>query len=133
MNTKHRWETTCTIYDPERARFWLSALGCNTVPVTSVRAARAELPGLGAQDVYMLDLAALWPEQIEKVVKGLAVRFGLTADQVLQDLGRGVPILAQGCYVTGPETAEGWRFVEDNPEIDLPERDYEAGESETGW
>ncbi len=92
---------TVTITNPERAAEWRDILGTTTAPVVSPTLQRAQLPGRPRAWVYLLDLAALTPEQTIRLTQHLARKFGLDDALVTQLLAdEGCPILADDCTLT---------------------------------
>jgi hypothetical protein len=99
MNTRHKWDTTATVYDPERKAWWESVFDTNCVPIKDLRPQLCKVPLMGETLAYLLDLAALWPDQRVKLVEGLAQTFGLPVEVVSLEIDRGVPIPVAGVYV----------------------------------
>jgi hypothetical protein len=103
MNTKDNWQTTATIHDEHRVAVWGSIFPGAVVPIKSILPSRADLPGHPDALVYFLDLNAITDEQRQKLIEALAALFGLTEDEVRNDLPRGVPILADDVIVSSTD------------------------------
>jgi hypothetical protein len=93
---------TATIHDPERAAEWKAMLGTTTVPIKSNNPTMAALPGHNkTQMVYMIDLNRITPEQLERIVQRIAIKFEYTIKWVKELLHHhGIPILAKDITVT---------------------------------
>lgn len=107
----------------ERAELFQKVFGTNTVCVVSPLPQRVDLPGLGEQSVYMLDMNEVTPEQRERLKEELARRFCLLEDEVDEQLDvYGVPILADHCVMTATGAALGLLMPDDlfglNPGLD---------------
>lgn len=83
---------TITIHG-ERGDELERVLGKRTFPV-KLPSLLADLPGLGEKRVYLLDLNAMEPAEVEKIVKHLANKFGLSIEEAAEELKeQGIPIL----------------------------------------
>lgn len=84
----------------ERAELFQKVFGTDTVCVMSHLPQRANLPEIGEQNVYMLDMNEVTTEQREKLKGEMARRFGLLEDEVDELINsHGVPILAENCVL----------------------------------
>ena len=101
MNTQENWDTTAKVSNPERQAFWQEVFGTDEVPITSIVANQANLPGFDKpQLVYMLDLKAISPEQRERLIAALAIKFGIPDSEAADEIDKqGVPILASDVSV----------------------------------
>jgi hypothetical protein len=80
---------------PRRDRFF-QLLGNDTLPVTTRRPRRLALKGLGKKKAYLVDLAALTPEQRARIEQDLATTFQSPLKDVRQQLDAiGLPVTAQ--------------------------------------
>lgn len=87
--------------DPERAAAWREVFGGDTVILKSPIPGRANLPGKGETEVYEIDIAALTPEQRQRLITHLAAKFELDPDDVDGNLDQhGCPILSTDVWVT---------------------------------
>lgn len=120
----------CTVTDEKRAAIFVEVFGTNEVVIVSPLTELANLPGLGQQLVYKLDLAAITAGQRIHLVSYLAKQFGLDAAEVGRDLdATGMPILAEGCMVTIPQGI-ALSMMGDGPDFDLPDYDDDDWESD---
>jgi len=87
--------------DP-RAADWQAAFGTLTVPIQSWLPELCDLPEIGPQLCYLLDLAALAADQRTRLEQHLATRFAVPLAEVQTTLATQgtVPLLAEGCTVT---------------------------------
>ena len=94
--------TTATLHAAgERARAWRRLFGSDTVAIKSPVRLRAELPGLGKRDVYVVDLDKLSPGQLDRVAEEMAVKFAVPLQEVVEGLrSDGLPILADDVSVS---------------------------------
>lgn len=100
MNTIDNWIFTATIHDEERKKFWVDALGMDTVPILSPFVSKVKVPEHGETLAYMLDVMALGAEQITRLASMLADKFEIDPDDAQNLVFDGVPILAEGVTVT---------------------------------
>jgi hypothetical protein len=85
----------------ERGDEWQKVTGTNRFPVQSFLPIRANLPGLGEQQIYLLALDAVEPEIKEKIVARLCEKFGLSRAESESEIAmQGIPILATECTVS---------------------------------
>lgn len=90
-----------TITNEERARTFAAIFDTATVYVESPIPCMAEVPGLGEQRVYKLDMGLLTDNQRLRLENYLSGKFVLTEVEVRDYLAEfGVPILASDCVVT---------------------------------
>ena len=82
--------------EPEQIQRWQTVFGSNRVRILSPVPHLASLPGGLYEAVYLLDLAALTPEQLGALVQRIEVMFGGTRAEIL---ARGVPLLAKDVIV----------------------------------
>lgn len=91
------------VVDPASPRYegWVRDLGCDFIPVRSSEAEAARFDGRpGPVPVYLVDLEALTPGLLRKVVERTAREFGATVEEVLAQLdAMGLPVLAEGVIV----------------------------------
>jgi hypothetical protein len=92
---------TLIIYDPHRAPIFRAVLGSDEVQVTTLGPLPAEIPGMpGTQMVYLLDLQALDPAQMENLIEFAAQESQRDRDEVAQAImTEGFPILAHGTAI----------------------------------
>lgn len=96
MNTQREWKVTATVTDPERKAFWEGIFGGDTVPIESILPICVSVPGRSHVSAYMLDLDVITDEQRERLIQGLAQKFGLDEAFVESEIDRqGVPILCE--------------------------------------
>ena len=77
---------------------WQSIIGTRTFPVRSSAPFRTNLPGMDQVLVYLVDLDALDPLDLCKIMFYLCTKFDLTPTEALGEIAyRGVPILAEDC------------------------------------
>lgn len=99
-------QTTATIHNPERRRFWMSVFYTDTVPIKSIIPGFADLPGHPDAQVYFLDLEAITPAERRRLVRHLANRFNLSPHYVAANLNKqGVPILAEDVSLISTDPA----------------------------
>ena len=83
---------TVTIHGP-RGEEWERICGRRTFPVI-LPAIMASLPGVGPKCVYLLDLKALPPDDLNKIVEHLAAKFSLKPEEAADEIEKaGIPIL----------------------------------------
>lgn len=94
--------TTVTLRaESPRYQDWLRVFGSASVRVKSPIALRGRDPAGVECDFYLVDLAALTPEQMERVVLFIAERFEIPVDTVRATLpDHGLPLVAADCSVT---------------------------------
>jgi hypothetical protein len=99
--TLRRPTATIDLASPRAAK-WLADFGTDTVPIKSPVPHRSHLEGLGVREVYVVDVAALAPEVLERLVRGLAADFAIPPEEVRAGLlgDHGLPILASEVSVT---------------------------------
>ena len=128
MNEK----TTCTVYG-ERAETFKLVFGSNTVVIQSPLPVLCNLPGLGERLCYLLDMAAITPEQRLVLIGYIAAKFNLPVVEVSRDLDeKAMPILAEDCVVGippalalsmmvdqdyDPDRDDGWADDDDSPDF----------------
>lgn len=88
-----------TTTDPARRRHWQRLFGRDTLPVRARRPRWVEIPGLGRQLAYDLDLGALHPGQVYRLAAHVARRLGWPYETAVAEVERGWPIRAAGCTV----------------------------------
>ena len=77
-----------------RYQEWISVFVTNEIPLVSPLYDFIEITGRGGEAVYMLDVKALTPEQRERLVKHLSAKFGVSEQEVNEQLDSiGCPIL----------------------------------------
>lgn len=138
----------CTV-SGERAEFWKSVFGTNTVCIHSPVPTLVNLPGLGESRVYFLDLSCTVQVERKRLFAALAEKFKLSVEEVEKGAHSiGVPIPVEGTIVTfegaalgllmddGEDVADNWGegLVNDDEEDWLyygpdPDEDEEAEES----
>jgi len=99
MNTKNNWLTTATIHDEQRRALWSDVFPGAVVPIKSMLACSVNVPERGKALAYMLDLDAISDEQREGLIRVISERFNYPAEEVRQEIDRGVPILAEDVSV----------------------------------
>lgn len=75
--------------DSPRAETWREVYGSLSVPILSPIALRAQLPGRGPSLVYLVDVRALSPDVIERVIAYCAETFDMSVEVVREGLRRG--------------------------------------------
>jgi hypothetical protein len=104
MNTINDWQTKAKITNPDRLALWQAVFGGDEVPIVSIVPMIGSFPGVGEQRFYSLDLKAITPEQRERLVASIALRFNLTIEEVGRDIDMvGVPILAGDVVVSSTD------------------------------
>lgn len=97
---------TVTITDPERRQEYLEVLGTDTVQVLDATPKRVDFSGAKGVPAFMMDLDALTPEQIDRLVLFLADRHSMAPSLVAVRLERdGVAIWADQVRVNAVEGA----------------------------
>ncbi|HWE83273.1 MAG TPA: hypothetical protein VG265_16600 [Gaiellaceae bacterium] len=90
--------STVTVHGPpERVADFIRVYGSTTVPVRERWALphRAELPGVGTQDVYLLDASRITADQRRRLIALGVERFGMSEQEAEYELDtHGLPILA---------------------------------------
>lgn len=77
-----------------RYQEWVNVMGTNEFPITTPIPTPASAADIKQGLFYMIDLAELIPEQRERLIQHLAVKFGLDENDVANSLDReGVPVL----------------------------------------
>lgn len=93
--------TATIVGGSERSIMWQEVMGSNEVVLKSPFAFKASIPGYGVTRVYEMDIDALQPEQLERLIVALARKFGVPEQEVRHDLdGIGCPVLADDIIVT---------------------------------
>jgi|GEM_PF-2566956 len=92
---------TVSINNPQRRLEWLDMLGTACLHVKSVIPELAMMPGFDEpQPVYYVDLDCLTPQQRQRLIRHLSVRFSLSVEQVERQLeAENIPILAPDCIL----------------------------------
>ncbi len=97
--TKPRPPLTVSI-NGARGDEWERAVGTRTFPVTTWNPMRGNLPGKPNAEIWMINLGALEPELLDKIVLHLAQKFEIPADEMRHEvLARGIPVLADDAFV----------------------------------
>jgi hypothetical protein len=93
--------TTATINEKSsRAAEWLEVFGSHTIKIKSPVAHKVNVLDT-RKEAYMLDLDALAPEQMERLVKHIAWKFHVLPSVAEKDLREiGCPILAEDVIVS---------------------------------
>lgn len=94
--------TTATISSRSlRADAWRRLFGSETIQIRSPIPVRAELPGLGEREVYLVDVKCLQADQIDRIAAEMSEKFGEPQAEVREGLigGHGLPILAEDVSV----------------------------------
>lgn len=115
MNKPGDWKTVAACRDKKQAAEWQLIYGENKAPVKSIVPKMYDLPGLGATMCLDLDVAALAPEQRERLVSYLSAIWGMTeveADRMLDEVG--LPIRLEGVSVSSTDPALMAAMVEDD-------------------
>jgi hypothetical protein len=82
----------------ERGAEYEKLLGRRTFRVKSPLPCRADLPGRPDAEVYLLDIDALRPGELDTLAKHVAAKFSVPYEIVLSEMRDcGVPILAEDC------------------------------------
>jgi hypothetical protein len=106
MNTIKRWQTVAQVHEPERKKMAEQVFGGDTMPIKSVFPKLANFTDRPNAAVYEMDLAAITPEQRQRLVAALAERFRMEAVKVEIYLDIvGLPILAEEITVTTTDPA----------------------------
>lgn len=77
----------------KRAELWRELIGADVVPITSGIPTAAKLP-IGWRPVFFLDLTRVDLAILPVLAAGLGARFGMSIDEIAEELPRGVPVLA---------------------------------------
>jgi hypothetical protein len=88
--------TTVTL-SKESPRYadWIQVFGCNTVQVKGALPMRLKICG-EAREAFLLDLSAITPEQLSRLVAHISEKFGIPRDEVEASIAtQGVPILTE--------------------------------------
>lgn len=105
MNTPITWQTTVTTSDPARAALWTQIFFSNRAPVKSPIPTLCNLPGLGEQPCYLLDLGALTRPQFEALCTYISKQFGYSYDFILVELrDKGMPLPTADCTFTSTDS-----------------------------
>jgi hypothetical protein len=120
MNTQDHWQTTATIHDEHRAAVWGSIFPGARMPILSIIACRADLPGHPDALVYFLDLEAITESQREQLITSIAGLFTMDPEDVRRDLERGVPILAEDVSMSSTDQGMMMSLIDDRPASELP-------------
>jgi hypothetical protein len=90
----------------ERTDTWIRVFGGVSVPLLTVIPEIAYLPEVGFAAVFRVDIDALTPDQIDRLVGHLALRFCVRQDDVRQGLKvEGLPLLADDLLIVAAEEA----------------------------
>lgn len=123
-NSIGHWETTVRIIDEERRKLWEQVFDDACVPVELILPVRVNVPERGEVDAYMLDLMALPFDQVEKLCEVLSKRFDIPVVEVLADVVRGVPIVAEGVSLNSTDLGQVLSLMCDDDDL-FYEGDYE--------
>ncbi len=88
-----------TITNPQRAKELRDIFGTATLPVMRPTPERMDLPDRPGALVYLLDIAALTPEQVQRLTLHIVDKYHLPACYIPEEFERGIPILATDCVV----------------------------------
>lgn len=121
-------QTTLTVYG-ERAETFKLVFGSATVVIQSPLPVLCNLPGMGEQMCYLLDMATITPEQRQILIGYFAAQFGLPVADVASDLNtKGVPIRAEGCVVSVPQGLALSLMGDFDDDDEWPEDDWGEGD-----
>lgn len=83
-----------------RGEEMMELLGTRTFALKSPQPIRASLPGIPDALVYLLDVDALPPADIEKLARYFARKFNGRLSDVRKEIRRdGIPVLADNCTI----------------------------------
>lgn len=87
--------------DSPRADEWRAVFGSTEIPLKSLLTVENDSPA-GVRQFYLVDVAKLDEDQLERVVAHVADKFGIAKDAVAADLNsdHGLPILADDVLVS---------------------------------
>jgi hypothetical protein len=107
MNHINDWKTIARTEDHDRSEKWREIFGINVIPIKSVVGQFVNLPGRPGSLCYMLDVQALSPEQLEKLVTSLAEEHKIDIQAVRNFvMTDGVPILTDSVSVESTDQEE---------------------------
>ena len=127
--------TTATIHETSpRASDWLRVFGRLTdIPLRGPFVIRVNVPGRSNVRAYLLDIAALDPEERLRLVNHIATRFNIPPAEVDRDLdAEGVPILAEDVLVSIPQGLALSMMGGDDP-FDLEDEEVDWDDDNCGW
>ncbi len=95
--------TASLIKSSSRYEDWIKVFGVAQVQVLEPMPRRANVCGKPETEIYLLDLKALTPEQLGRLVAHISEKFKIPREEVERDIYRqGVPILAEDVGVPIP-------------------------------